>query len=281
MNKKFNDILDICLERIIFKGETVEKCLESYPTLSEELEPLLRAALSASDIFSVEPRPAFKQAAKARLLSTIATKEEIEEKRRLPSWHWQRRWAVAFSLALVLLIASGSIVTASTSSLPGDTLYPLKTAAEKVQAFFTFGDDAKANLHMKLAERRIEEINLLNERKRHIPVYVLGALQDETNHAITILNRAEEPKENLIARLVDLTSNQKTVLARVIVNAPPETQQRFREALSNSETAHGRATILRERLIKPNIPQITPWQHNLEQKRFKNIVAIERGGADI
>ena len=137
MNKGFEDILNTCLDRITLKGDTIEQCLESYPEQAAELEPLLRAALSIKEVSSIEPRPEFQQAAKARLLSALAAEEKKRERRLLPLWSWQRRWAVAIAVILVLFLAGGGTVTASSDSLPGDMLYPVKMATEKVRAFFS------------------------------------------------------------------------------------------------------------------------------------------------
>jgi hypothetical protein len=254
MDKRFEDILDACLDRITLKGESIEQCLESYPERAAELEPLLRAALSVKEVSSIEPRPEFRQATKARLLSALAAKEEKKERRRLPLWNWQRRWAVAVALILALFLAGGGTVMASSDSLPGDLLYPVKMATEKVQAFFTFGDEAKANLHMKFAERRVKEIESLAERARDIPESVLKVMGDETGRAIDLLERNESLKRELIAKLVGLTSNQKMMLARLTERVPPYTRLRLREALKRSEDAYDRAVILKGRI--PNLENL-------------------------
>ena len=274
MNKDFDDIIDKCLERITLHGESIENCLESYPLLSDQLEPLLRTALSTREAFSVEPRREFKQAAKARLLQAVEVKRELEEKRRVPLLNWQRRWAVALSLVLVLLIAGGSTVAASTGSLPGDTLYPVKTATEKVQAFFTFGEDAKANLYMKLAERRIEEINKLAELKRNIPPSVLQAMRQETDKAVVFMDKTETPEQKLVTRLVNLTANQRIVLYKVLKDASPEIKRRLQEELDNSNISYGKATVIKNRYRKPLLQQVVPRQFQSIQAEPNKKLAI-------
>ncbi len=44
--EEFNNILDDCLERLLFKGETIEQCLQSYPEYAADIEPLLRTAMA-------------------------------------------------------------------------------------------------------------------------------------------------------------------------------------------------------------------------------------------
>jgi hypothetical protein len=258
MNRGFDDILDACLDRITQKGDSIEQCLESYPEQAGELEPLLRAALSVKDVSSIEPRTEFQRIAKARLLSAVAAKKDKEGRRRLPLLSWQRRWAVALAVVLALVIMGGGTVAASTNSLPGDVLYPVKTTTERVQAFFTFGKEAKANLYMRFAERRIVEIEALAERARNIPESVLSVMNAETDRVIALANQNGSFNKETIARLIRLTTDQKMMLARMGEAASLEVKLRFQEALRRAVDAYGRAVVLRERIHKWQNMEIAP-----------------------
>jgi len=259
MKKNFDDILDTCLDRIMVKGDTIEQCLESYPEQAVELEPLLRAALSAVKASShIEPRPEFQRLAKHRLLSAIEEKGKKRAEHRMPLWGWQRRWAVALAAVLVLILVGVGTVTASASSLPGDTLYPVKTATEKVQGFFTFGSEAKANFYMKLAQRRLDELKSLGEGNRNIPESVLGVMNTETNGAIEILSRNKQVGNESIGRLMALTSNQKAVLQELMEKVPLKAKLKLQEALTRSEHARGRALSLKDRMHQMEKPQVSP-----------------------
>lgn len=258
MNRSFDDILDACLDRITQKGDSIEQCLESYPEQAGTLEPLLRAALSVRNVSSIEPRTEFQRMAKARLLSAVAAKKEKEGRRRLPLWGWQRRWAVALAVVLALVMMGGGTVAASTNSLPGELLYPVKTTTERVQAFFTFGKEAKANLYMRFAERRIVEIEALAERERNIPESVLSVMNAETDRAIALANQNGSFNKETIARLIRLTNAQKMMLARMGEGASLEVKLRFQEALRRAVDAYGRAVVLRERIHKWQNMEIAP-----------------------
>ena len=249
MKKRFDDTLDTCLDRVMAKGYTIEQCLESYPEQAAELEPLLRAALSAVKASSpIEPRSEYKTIAKNRLLLALEAKEKKKIERRTPLWRWQRRWAVALAAVLVLILIGVGTVSASASSLPGDTLYPVKTATEKVQGFFTFGSVAKANFHMKLAQRRLDELKLLVESNRTIPQSLLGVMNTETNGAIEILSRNKQAGNESIDRLTGLTSKQKAVLTELIEKVPPKAKLALQQALQRCEDAHARAVLLKDRI---------------------------------
>jgi len=82
---------------------------------------------------------------------------------------------VAACLALLLVFAGGGTVAASSGSLPGDTLYPVKTATEQVQMKLTFSRTAKAKLQARFAERRIKEMARLAEKGRMAQLEAVAA----------------------------------------------------------------------------------------------------------
>lgn len=64
--------------------------------------------------------------------------------------------------AIVSILASlgllGGTAFASVSALPGDTLYPVKRAVEKVHVAATISAESKANLQSDIAETRLQEL---------------------------------------------------------------------------------------------------------------------------
>lgn len=244
-------VLDECLDRIISRGDSVEQCLERYPDHAAELEPLLATALSASEIRSVEPRREFRQAARGRLLSRVVEKREAQARWRVPRLSWGHRWTVVLTLVLAVLVMGAGTVGASSGSLPGDPLYTVKTGAEKVQAFFTFGEQAKAELYARFAERRTNEIVALAENSRAIPESALSVLSSQTNRALSLATQNAGPEEDLAKRLVQLTANQKKRMAALVAKSGVESKAQLQKALLVLEAAHRRAVLLKQSLPQP------------------------------
>ena len=164
MAEEFDRILSECLDRMV-QGESLEQCLGRHPEQAAQLKPLLRIAQAAQKASSVKPRPEFKAQARNQMLSWLHSRKRKPERKGLPVLGWMPRWATAVIVGVfVLLLAGGSTVAASSNSLPGDILYPVKLATEKVQTAFTFSDTGKAKLDAKLASRRAEEMARLAER---------------------------------------------------------------------------------------------------------------------
>ena len=155
--KEFNDILDECLDRLMFKGDTVEVCLADYPQYASELKPLLETSLITSQISSLEPDQEFKTKARNELFTVLRESEE-KRSRSLFSFGRQPRWASIVAIVATLLIATGGTAAASISSMPDDFLYPVKRATEQVQLAFSFTNLGKAEAYARMANRRVEEI---------------------------------------------------------------------------------------------------------------------------
>ena len=65
---------------------------------------------------------------------------------------------------IALIVATTGAVAASQSSVPGDVLYPLKLTAEQAQIAFTSAPRERARLHMRSANRRMEEMTSIAAR---------------------------------------------------------------------------------------------------------------------
>jgi hypothetical protein len=159
MNNNFDNILDECLERII-KGETVESCLKLYPEQAKELEPLLKTAVSARVMSSIQPRAEFKVRARSEFQAAV---REIQSKKSqkvsIFSWlQWRPAWSIAAGTAAVVVIALVSMVAAAGNSMPNDRLYSLKIVTENVQLAVTPSEIGKAELNAKFADKRVDEL---------------------------------------------------------------------------------------------------------------------------
>jgi len=176
--KELNNILDECLERLLVQGETVERCLESYPEHATKLEPLLRTAVAANEALAIQPHPEFKARARYQLDLVL---EKVKPKRRLPVLGWQPRWAVVMVVFLaVVLLTGGSTALAADHIMPGNPLYPVKLATEQVRLVLTFSDIGKAELYATLADRRVAEITYMVDKGK--PRHVEPTAQRLNNH---------------------------------------------------------------------------------------------------
>ncbi|MBU4216953.1 hypothetical protein L6270_03940 [Candidatus Parcubacteria bacterium] len=90
----------------------------------------------------------------------------------------------AFIIVLIALITTGGgVAAASQTSLPSDALYPVKILTEEVREAVTFNNTAKAKLHAKYANDRVEEVQKMLSEKGIDPKGLEIALANLTKHA--------------------------------------------------------------------------------------------------
>ncbi len=104
---KFEDILVQCIEDIKGGRATIEDCLDRYPSMREQLEPLLKIALEIRESPDVKPSAAFKIKARVWLM------EQIHGRQAVTKWPWSRynsqmkpiSYRTRFSMARVIVAA--------------------------------------------------------------------------------------------------------------------------------------------------------------------------------
>ncbi len=171
------------LEAIEGHQATIEDCVAQYPDYVE-LRELLLASKTVRDL----PRPYLSAAAQAKMRQrAMATYRAFQATRR-PSIVRHSRWlrlAVALGMVVLVLFAGGaSLVSAAEAAVPGDGLYGLKRVVEQVQ--LRLGDGpSQAGLLYQLAQRRLDEVTVLAERRRSFEPWVLADLSQSLKMALT------------------------------------------------------------------------------------------------
>jgi hypothetical protein len=179
MNEAFDSILEACLARLTSGESTVADCLAAHPQLAGELEPLLVAAHRLRSL----PRPSLPPSARvrieaqvlqafdARLATAAAASAARPPSRPHPSWRWVPAGLGALAAVALVVLA---LVGLSRPALPGSPLYGVKRTAEQVQLWLAPAE-SEPGLHVRFAERRLEELEELAERDEFDPA-VLQAL---------------------------------------------------------------------------------------------------------
>lgn len=172
------DLLDVCLDEL-HAGATIDEILKRHPAQSEELRPLLDAALFAGA--ATTPLPIPTQAAsrsRARFLTEAARRSETARKK--PALPFLRLFKLSrvFSLAAVLAVILLTLGTgfASAASLPGDMLYPVKRSIEKARLGLTVNPSSRLSLEEKLDQTRAAEAARLLALDRPESIHFAGFL---------------------------------------------------------------------------------------------------------
>ncbi len=199
------DVLEICLQEME-NGADLEAVLGRYPDLEAELRPVLNASILARNRRTAlsDPSPDAMRRGRAKLLQRAAEMREAKaapRKRMIPLF---QRLAISFTLTAIFLGSGTGLVSASSSALPGENLYPVKLTWENVRLFLTFNEENREALENTFENERLQEVNELfaegkKETIRFSGVYSnVNGLAYVSGIRITILNRSKLPTGPLI-----------------------------------------------------------------------------------
>ncbi len=169
------DAIEICLKELE-NGADLETVLARYPNLGSELRPILNASLNARRRGRTvsDPSPEAVRRGRARVLrraSEMREQRSAPSKRMIPIF---QRLAIAFTLTALFLASGTGLVSASSTALPGENLYPVKRTWEGLRLFFAFDPDHKEFLESQFESERLEEIGELLTEGRHETIQFAG-----------------------------------------------------------------------------------------------------------
>ena len=265
MGKDFENILDKCIAQIRSGEADVASCLNKYPEYAAQLRPLLEITV----LLHREPQPQPRREAVSRgerilqdrvaerrssgavkgglvglIRAKIGVGKTVIKRGSLPSMHWRLRWVgVVAGIVAGTLIGVG-VVTASNYSMPGDFLYPLKTASERGQLMLTPSEVGKTEFHIVLAERRMQEIAEMSRRGNTDQVAELVPMVAQHLEEVKqVLVTTDETKvsEELKTKLEDSAIRRLGELEGALQEANEDTEPVIAEALKASGESYGTA----------------------------------------
>ena len=123
--------------------------------------------------------------------------------------------ALSLLLIILILINTTGATFASQSALPGDMLYPVKLASEKVRVTITANPTEKAKLHLAFASRRLQELQKITDGDAMQNSSINTAFSNykiQLEESQMLLNQNPQVTD-LIATMIDkaTTENQETM----------------------------------------------------------------------
>jgi len=239
--KKVADILALCIEDIAAGMSTLEDCLEKYASMRQQLEPLLKIALSIKEPEDIKPSTTFKVRTRVHLM------EEIHARRAKAKW-WQigfgagaQRtvrfgWSRAAAIVVAVLLAASALgvgtAYASQDSLPGDVIYPVKLGTEHIRLMLTTDDASRVRLELAFASTRLQEMEALADtRSDKIGVAISGYQRNmKTVFAETEQLEDESASATLSETVAVAISRHIVILCRIEDKAPEESREAIKQA---------------------------------------------------
>lgn len=159
MSAHLHDALEVCLAALA-TGAKLDTCLALYPDLAEELRPLLLTAQQARQAARQEVPVAAMNRSRAKFIARTA---ELRRGSKPPSrlLSFSRLAMATLAVVLIFFLSINGLVVVSAKSLPGDTLYPVKLAAENVSLRLAPNDELRQRLSQDYQQRRADELRSL------------------------------------------------------------------------------------------------------------------------
>jgi len=239
--KRIEAILAKCIEEVKSGNTSASDCLTRYADMHEELEPLLRIALSINEPADIKPSDSFKIRTKVNLMEYIHANRTGNKPSR--SIHkavirrvWKVKWlkAVPVSIAAILVISALGVGTAyaSQDSIPGDLLYPVKLGTEQFQRVLTTDDIEIVTLELNFANCRLEEMKSVAHK---CPEELSVAITGYERNLDKAVSRAEELNSDgvpitLMETLTSAISGHLYILDEVEGNVPEAFKNSIRSA---------------------------------------------------
>ena len=225
------EIVEKCLVEIE-QGADVDTVLFRYPEFADELRPILETSVHAMELAAPDPAPHIVHLNRTKLLKHAA--EMRTAKARPASRFWTvslRRFAVTLAILLLAFAGGNGLVHASTNTVPGDNLYPVKRTWEDILVLFTFNPQERETLEVEHENERLEELHELFVEGRTTNVVFSGYVtqQTATRWRVSTITVVISPQTDLPAnpvaigaavRISGITQPDDTVLAYSIQLLP-------------------------------------------------------------
>lgn len=160
------NILAYCLEALERKEMSLEQCLDKFPQHREELNTLLGKFSVLRSLPLEKARTEFRKKGHQALLNAIKDRWPVTLSERLRvglqslAASRQRKFrpvGVIAAAVLAFFLVTGGVAYASDAAVPGEILYGLDRAIERVRLHMTTDVEDVIALRLGLAEERLKE----------------------------------------------------------------------------------------------------------------------------
>jgi hypothetical protein len=250
--RRLSDDLDRLLDRFAAGEE---------PEATGELAPLLHPAQVASVAFFRELDPGTQTEHLSSLRADRARNVMVLPPLRKPK---VRVAAVALIGAAFLIFGAGSAVAISSGAVPGDPLYGVKRAVERVSLAMHRDPAGRAALHIKFAENRLQELAAMALAGKDTSEVVEDLQQELEGAEIDALHAQALglDADALLAKVQAMISKHVAILTDVLAKVPDQAKDAIQRAIDNAEKAQANVQQGRSKPKGPSVdhgkPSSTP-----------------------
>lgn len=176
-----------------------------------------------TDLISTLPRKEITSGDKVRVWQTVSAHMRLARVQKTDKAHFGgvfiifRRKLGKVLVTMVMVLIAITLVTGAANAQPGETLYPVKKAAEKVERALATSEEAKTKVGIKHAKRRIEEVKVLvqENKENKIVSKTIEGLTDATKGINESIASAATSQPELVNEALALTEAETQILVSV------------------------------------------------------------------
>jgi hypothetical protein len=234
------EIIDSALDQLA-AGKSPAAILAEYPEHAEELSGILAMVQPAMSLpKNTVPKPVRRR----RYVAALHVPWQIRFQRII-------RIALIPATAVFIFVGGTELVGAAQNSLPGDTLFPLKLAAERTRVAINTDPNDKANLELAYSQKRLTDVQTVLQQENSSPdqkVAALNELKDQTQKTFALVptvaatNAINHNDDTLFKGLIAVNNQQKDLLKTL--PAQDETKEIAISALQVTEDHQKTLTTL-------------------------------------
>lgn len=147
-------------------------------------------------------------------------------------------------ISLVFVFPTQASAALNAGIKPGQFLYFLDTASEKVALFLTFSPEKKAQKALDYADERLAEIEAIAEENDSVTIK--KAVANYENSMAFATEKSKEVKdktqaETLFTSITDSSSKNQEVLSAVLIKVPEEAKEVIMQAIEASKNSRDEA----------------------------------------
>ncbi len=209
MSDNAENILDRCIERMRAGGDP-EDVLREDPQAAGDVRPLLALASELQALPPAQP----STAGMMKLIAKLAT--ERQPASRKTRWFSGAVLVRAAAILLCVLFVGWGATAASSNTVRGDFLYPVKMLTERVKFLLAVNPDDKVELRIVFSEERLKEALRKHEDGRGIDKALLVAMLDEAKAAVEgASDLSGARREHMAARVAYMSELQRLTLKQM------------------------------------------------------------------
>ena len=165
-----------------------------------------------------------------------------------PARNRRFRFAVAGLVsAAFLFLGGGTAIGLSSSAIPGNPLYGVKRAAERISLAMHRDPVSRANLHLQFANNRLQEVAALTLAGKNPQALAddLEAELDAAEHDALQAQALGKDADAILTHVQDMILKHLTVLTDLLGKVPDQAKDAIQHAIDNAQNAqenvqHGR-----------------------------------------